>query len=107
VVAVPPTAATGWRQEARGPGWMGVRLAQAAERIHQPGEPRPAQPCRSSVLEPADHGLVDAGEKLELSLRDPKPLTSTQDVTADPAEPAPRLLLLASVARGHAASRGA
>ena len=54
--------------------WPGSRAAsgRAAERVDQQGEPRPANAVLLAVLDPGDHGLVDAGLRLEEPLGPPE-----------------------------------
>jgi hypothetical protein len=64
--------------EARRPAGFLVRFTQAAQSVHEPSEPGPSKAPKASVLESADHGLVDAAQVLELPLRQAEPTPPSQ-----------------------------
>ena len=83
------------RQRSGHPGRDGIVVAEAAESSHQLGKARPSETTQPAVLETADHGLIDAAEVLELSLRESKPLASTKDEASDQLEPSSGLRIRA------------
>jgi len=83
-------AFTARRQKTPGPRRRWVGFAQTAERADKIREARPAKASEFAVLEPADDGLVDAAEMLELSLGDRELLTPAAHQPTDQFEPAAR-----------------
>ena len=89
-----------------GPG-HGSRVGQwtkSPERVDQQSKPRPANAVLLPVLDPGDHGLIDAGIRLEHALRPAQRVAASFHLGPDQIEPVLFLRITLPIEPTHGAS---